>query len=185
MSSGFWSASSPAAPFFLPEDVVLRGKASRKKLRWAYLRWLLLGSHYLYLRRPFTQILFWATLGGLLLWWLIDLTRIGTLVRKHNERALSRLMEEYRELLDRQVLGEPPQASRPEPAPPEQRATPEFLAAPGADRRASDFEARPAAVLLLSSALVASVALYVFNPPRLFPDADRSPGEILAFGPFP
>lgn len=169
MNSGFWSDSSLAAPLPVAEELALRGRASRKKLRWAYLRWLLLGSHYLYLRRPFTQLLFWASLGGLLLWWLIDLTRIHRLVGRYNERALANLIEVYHDL---RVYGEAEPVS-------------ELSPMPGPARRPSAFETRPAAVLLLSGALVATAALYVFNPPRLFPEAERSGGSVLAFGPFP
>ncbi len=172
MNSGFWSDSAPASQLPVAEELALRGRASRKKLRWTYLRWLLLGSHYLYLRRPFTQLLFWGTLGGLLLWWLIDLTRIPRLVRRYNERALANLIEEYHDLLQLRVHGEPQPVSGLSPM-------------PSPARRPSAFETRPAAVLLLSGALVATAALYVFNPPRLFPEAGRSGGSVLAFGPFP
>ncbi|HEV2078781.1 MAG TPA: hypothetical protein VGR19_02630 [Allosphingosinicella sp.] len=172
MNSGFWSDSSPAAPLPVPDELALRSRASRKKRRWAYFRWLLLGSHYLYLRRPFTQLLFWATLGGLLLWWLIDLTRIPGLVRRHNERALAKLIDEYHDLLELRVHSD---------------AQPvfELSSMPAAARTPSALETRPAAVLLLSGALVATAALYVFNPPRLFPEAESSGGSLLAFGPFP
>ena len=171
MNSGFWS-DSQAVPVPLPEEVGRRERATRKKLRWACLRWLLLGSHYLYLRRPFIQLFFWATLGGLLLWWLIDLTRLPRLVRRHNERALAKLIHDYHDLLELRVqagaqpISEVPVNPSPAPTP-------------------SAFETRPAAVFLLSSALAATVALYVLNPPRLFPETDRSAGAILAFGPFP
>ncbi len=179
MNSGFWSASSPTSAHPLLEEVELRGRATRKKLRWAYFRWLLLGSHYLYLRRPFTQILFWATLGGLLLWWLIDLARLPALVRRQNQRALSKLMDEYHDLLELRAGNHESEVVATDPAPAAQPAL-----APRACR-APMYETRPGAALLLSTALAATVALYVLNPPRLFPEPDRSAGEILAFGPFP
>ena len=175
MNSDFWSAASPAAAQPLLEEVDARGRASRKKLRWAYFRWLLLGSHYLYVRRPFTQLLFWLTLGGLLLWWLIDVTRVPALVRKHNQRALAKLMDEYHDLLDERVRSQSFQVAAPDPVP----------VALMPRTRTSGYETRPAAVLLLSTALAATVALYIFNPPRLFPQAEQSAGAILAFGPFP
>lgn len=114
------------------------------------------------------QLLFWASLGGLLLWWLIDLTRLGHLVRQHNQRALSNLIDEYHDLLEERIRDvasrataiEPPAFTRPQFAP---------AAEPPPRVALTRFEARLGAVLLLSGALVTAVALYVFYPPPLFP----------------
>lgn len=50
----------------------------------AYLYWLCLGSHYIYLNKMRTQIVFWLTLGGLGMWWLIDMIRLPGMVNDYN-----------------------------------------------------------------------------------------------------
>lgn len=50
----------------------------------AYLCWLFLGCHYLYLGKWDWQILYWITLGGFGLWILIDLFHIPTKVNNYN-----------------------------------------------------------------------------------------------------
>ncbi len=49
----------------------------------AYLYWLCLGSHYYYLENMRTQVIFWVTLGGLGIWWLIDMLRIPGMVKDY------------------------------------------------------------------------------------------------------
>lgn len=77
------------------DDLVDRLEGGRKKRRYAYLAWLCLGSHYLYLRRPVIQALFWLSLGGLLIWWAADLLRIPALVERHNRRAVGKLLKSW------------------------------------------------------------------------------------------
>ena len=50
----------------------------------AYLYWLCLGSHYIYLKKMRIQVIFWLTLGGLGMWWLIDLIRLPGMVNDYN-----------------------------------------------------------------------------------------------------
>lgn len=50
----------------------------------AYLLWFIIGLHYIYLGRLGWQIFYWVTLGGLLIWTLIDLFRIPGMVRERN-----------------------------------------------------------------------------------------------------
>ncbi len=57
-----------------------------KDLVTAYLLWAFLGAHYAYVGKWGVQILFWLTLGGLLIWWAIDVFRVPSMVRKANER---------------------------------------------------------------------------------------------------
>lgn len=47
--------------------------------------WLLLGWHYLYLGKWGTQLLFWLTGGGFLVWWAVDSFRIWGLVGGYNK----------------------------------------------------------------------------------------------------
>ncbi len=51
----------------------------------AYLLWFLVGGHYLYLGKWGIQFVFWLTLGGLLIWWLVDLVRIPGMIRDYNK----------------------------------------------------------------------------------------------------
>jgi hypothetical protein len=53
---------------------------------------LLPGWHYLYLRKRGLQVLFWLTLGGLGVWWLVDLFRVRRLVQDHNWRLAGNVM---------------------------------------------------------------------------------------------
>lgn len=53
---------------------------------------LLVGWHYLYLRRRALQVLFWLTLGGLCVWWVVDLARIRRLVQEHNKKVAAGVM---------------------------------------------------------------------------------------------
>jgi len=50
----------------------------------AYLFWFILGAHYAYLGRWGVQLIFWLTLGGLGIWGLVDLFRMGSLVADAN-----------------------------------------------------------------------------------------------------
>jgi len=157
------------APHPLLEETSSRARASRKKVHWAFLRWLMLGSHYLYLRRPITQFFFWISLGGLLLWWLIDLTRLSHLVRQYNERALRALLDQYHDLIEARVRGaaSPMIINEPAVAAPQAVAQPPHYEAEPLNQ--TGLETRPGAILLLSGALVTAVALYMLTPPPLYP----------------
>ena len=56
------------------------------------LLFLLLGWHYLYLRKRRLQVLFWLTLGGLTAWWVVDVFRIRSLVRDYNRGVAVHVM---------------------------------------------------------------------------------------------
>lgn len=47
--------------------------------------WIIAGWHYAYVGRWWTQLFFWATAGGLLIWWFLDLFRIWGLVDERNK----------------------------------------------------------------------------------------------------
>ncbi len=57
----------------------------------AYLFWFLLGAHYAYLGKWGLQILFWITVGGLMLWWLIDLFRIPGMTNRYNAKIFEKI----------------------------------------------------------------------------------------------
>lgn len=67
------------------EEFVEEYRRKAKSTGPAYLLWLFLGWHYVYLRKWGIQILFWVTLGGLFVWWLIDLFRIPGMVMDYNK----------------------------------------------------------------------------------------------------
>ena len=67
------------------EEFVEEYRRKAKSVGIAYLLWLLLGWHYVYLRKWGIQILFWLTAGGLFTWWLIDAFRIPGMIRDYNK----------------------------------------------------------------------------------------------------
>ncbi len=67
------------------EEFVEEYKRKAKSTGAAYVLWLLLGWHYVYLRKWGIQILFWLTAGGFLIWWIVDLFRIPGLIRDYNK----------------------------------------------------------------------------------------------------
>jgi hypothetical protein len=157
----------------------------RKKKRFGYLAWLCLGSHYLYLGRPFTQLLFWLTLGGLLLWWLADFFRLPAMIRQRNEIEREKLIARYEESL-RQRLDhlEALRRSAWTPAPTIAAIEPELAwdqTEPPTDRISGFEEVAPppgrrsiGPALVLASALSVAATLYIFYPPPLYPHSDAS-----------
>lgn len=60
----------------------------KKSIGVAYIFWFLgsiLGLHYLYFKKPLLFFLFLFTMGGFIIWWLIDLFRIPSVIREHNK----------------------------------------------------------------------------------------------------
>ena len=41
--------------------------------------------HYFYLGKVWLNLLFWATMGGFGLWWVMDVFRLGGMVREYNK----------------------------------------------------------------------------------------------------
>jgi TM2 domain-containing membrane protein YozV len=67
------------------EVFVAEYRRRQKSTVGAYLCWVLIGLHYLYLKRWGAQIAFWLTAGGLVVWWFVDLFRMPFLVRAYNQ----------------------------------------------------------------------------------------------------
>jgi len=61
----------------------LQGKI--KSTGVAILFWFLIGAHFAYLDKWGLQLLFWLTIGGLGIWWLIELFLIPGRVATYNE----------------------------------------------------------------------------------------------------
>jgi hypothetical protein len=66
----------------------------RKLLLIAYLLWLL-GWHYLYLGKIGPQLAFLLTVGGFLVWAIVDLFRLPGMVARYNEAVVSELLSFY------------------------------------------------------------------------------------------
>jgi TM2 domain-containing membrane protein YozV len=62
----------------------------------AYLAWLLLGWHYLYVGRVGMQFAFWFTFGFLIVGWFIDFFRVPGMVRRHNDDLARSLMSQHK-----------------------------------------------------------------------------------------
>jgi TM2 domain-containing membrane protein YozV len=175
-----------AAGAFETEDLAAQLEDERKKRRYAYLAWLCLGSHYLYLGRPRIQALFWLTGGGLLLWWLIDLTRISALVERHNRDAVSELLRTWQLDVEQRLRGSAIAAPRPvQPLDPLEEAAalaysdthrwnndPSGAPAPFL---ASGWSLRPVAGLVLAAAMISTLAIHILTPRTMYPPASSGP----------
>lgn len=63
----------------------------KKSVLIAYFLWFVLFVHHGYLGKWPTQILFWITIGGLYVWWVIDAVRMQTLVNNYNDALEQKL----------------------------------------------------------------------------------------------
>lgn len=68
------------------EEFLYEFKRKTKSSGLGYLLWFF-GLHYAYLGKWGLQIIYWITLGGLFLWWFIDLFRVGGLINDVNQDA--------------------------------------------------------------------------------------------------
>ena len=59
----------------------------------AILFWFLIGAHFAYLDKWGLQILFWLTIGGLGIWWLIELFLIPGRVSRYNATIYQKIGE--------------------------------------------------------------------------------------------
>jgi TM2 domain-containing membrane protein YozV len=66
------------------QEFVEEYRRKAKTVGAGYLLWFLFGCHYLYLGKWAVQIFFWITVGGLWIWWIVDLFRVPRLVRNYN-----------------------------------------------------------------------------------------------------
>jgi len=65
--------------------------AKLKTTGTAYLFYFLFGSHYAYLGNWGKQILYWFTVGGFLIWAIIDLFSMSSIVEKVNAPIFNQL----------------------------------------------------------------------------------------------
>ena len=69
----------------------------------AFVMYWFLGAHYAYLGKWGVQLAYWFTLGGLGIWLMVDLFRIGGLVKSYNNLIYEEL-EELEEAKDQRNL---------------------------------------------------------------------------------
>jgi hypothetical protein len=69
----------------------------------AFVMYWFLGAHYAYLGKWGIQLAYWFTLGGLGIWLVVDLFRIGGLVKRYNNLIYEEL-EELEEAKDQRNL---------------------------------------------------------------------------------
>ena len=69
----------------------------------AFLMYWFLGAHYAYLGKWGIQLAYWFTLGGLGVWLMVDLFRIGGLVKRHNNLIYEELDELEEEKHNKQL----------------------------------------------------------------------------------
>jgi hypothetical protein len=67
------------------DEFVEEYRRRKKSAVPAYILWFFLGWHYIYFRKWGLQIIFWLTLGGLFIWWLVDAFRIPSMRRDYNK----------------------------------------------------------------------------------------------------
>lgn len=84
-----------------PEDKLIFENAYNKKSKntgIAYLLWFFLGLHYAYLGQWGTQVIYWLTGGGFLIWAIIDLFRIPGLISNANRDVALKALHDVRVL---------------------------------------------------------------------------------------
>jgi len=69
----------------------------------AFLMYWFLGAHYAYLGKWGIQLAYWFTLGGLGVWLMVDLFRIGGLVKRYNNLIYEELDELEEEKHNKQL----------------------------------------------------------------------------------
>lgn len=154
-------------------------EARRRKRRRAYPAWLLFGSHHLYLGRPVVQLLFWATLGGLLVWWIIDLFRLPGMVERQNRRVMRDLLKSRQLVLDRYLAERALWPAPPGPGLVAPALHAELFASEEADsaigRRSARFGIRTGPGMVLAGAFATILCVHLFAPPDRYPRASVEP----------
>ena len=73
-------------------------KEAKKSTGIMYLLWFLLGFHYIYLGKWGTFFLYFFSSGGFFIWMFIDMFRIPSVTRKHNEGVAIDIMNQVKML---------------------------------------------------------------------------------------
>jgi len=67
------------------EEFVEEFKRNGKSIGLAYVFFLFLAAHYGYMGKWGMQLLFWFTLGGFWVWWIIDIFRMSGMIQNYNK----------------------------------------------------------------------------------------------------
>ncbi len=59
-----------------------------------YLHWVIVGMHYTYLGKDRLQWYYWLTLGGILIWAVVDIFRIPAMVAQYNRNLAAAILRE-------------------------------------------------------------------------------------------
>lgn len=116
-----------------------RFEKHRKPLNIAYVCCCIAGAHYFYLGQPLRQLIFWGTCGGLIAWWLFDLTLLYFIVDSHNRKLALRIIDQIQRMprtptavkpavVPEAIAPTPPVAATPKPAATESRPKSLFAA---------------------------------------------------------
>ncbi len=83
-------------PPILQEEFFEEYEIAHRKFGLSYLFWLIpppFSGHYLYNNRPFTQLLYFLTCGGFLIWWFADFFRMPDIVKDENRKISRKLLK--------------------------------------------------------------------------------------------
>jgi len=84
----------------LPPEAQIYAEADyntkKKSLIMAYVLCLTVGAHYFYLRQKARQMIFYATMGGMGVWWIIDIFLLLWYVDKANEEIAREVVAQHR-----------------------------------------------------------------------------------------
>lgn len=70
-------------------------RRKRKSSTICYLLWII-GWHYAYVGKWGVQVLFWVSIYGFLIWWLIDIVRVVSLVREYNADLSKEILKDLK-----------------------------------------------------------------------------------------
>lgn len=72
----------------------------KKKIKSSFFAFLFAGSgcHYLYLGKYLMCFLFWGTMGGLGIWWFVDLFRVRGMVQEYNKTVAINVLRDIQVL---------------------------------------------------------------------------------------
>ncbi len=83
-------------PRVLKEEFYEEYTLAEKKISLSYLFWLIpppFSCHYLYNNRIFKQILYSMTMGGLMIWWIVDALRMKQIVQEENRKTARKFLK--------------------------------------------------------------------------------------------
>ena len=73
-------------------------EARKKSVGLGYVCLACAGCHYAYTDKWLKQLVFWATLGGLFMWWLVDLFLMYFVIDSYNRKLSLKIIQEVYEV---------------------------------------------------------------------------------------